>query len=45
MDQLERHGVIGPADGSKPRKILGRSKRPYDDEHAHEDAEALLEED
>lgn len=22
MDQLEMHGVVGPADGSKPRKIL-----------------------
>lgn len=22
MDQLEMHGIVGPADGSKPRKIL-----------------------
>lgn len=33
MDQLERQGVIGPADGSKPRKILGKlHKQPEDDE-------------
>ena len=22
MDQLEKAGVVGPADGSKPRKVL-----------------------
>jgi S-DNA-T family DNA segregation ATPase FtsK/SpoIIIE len=25
VDQLERDGVLGPADGPKPRKVLGRS--------------------
>jgi hypothetical protein len=24
MDQLEEEGVIGPADGSKPREVLWR---------------------
>lgn len=33
MDQLERQGIIGPAEGSKPRKILGKVRRdPEDDE-------------
>lgn len=33
MDQLERQGIIGPAEGSKPRKILGKVHRqPEDDE-------------
>ena len=28
MDVLEEHGVIGPADGSKPREILSRGAPP-----------------
>lgn len=28
MDVLEERGVIGPADGSKPREVLGRSNAP-----------------
>lgn len=28
MDVLEEHGVIGPADGSKPREILTRTSAP-----------------
>jgi DNA segregation ATPase FtsK/SpoIIIE, S-DNA-T family len=28
MDVLEERGVIGPADGSKPREVLGRSGAP-----------------
>ena len=28
MDVLEEHGVIGPADGSKPREILTKDARP-----------------
>lgn len=30
MDQLERQGVVGPAEGSRPRKILARGKRGSD---------------
>lgn len=38
MDQLEIHGIVGPAEGSKPRKILaakpagGDEEFPFDDE-------------
>lgn len=28
MDVLEAHGIIGPADGSKPREILSAHKQP-----------------
>jgi len=28
MDMLEAHGIIGPADGSKPREILTRHAPP-----------------
>jgi S-DNA-T family DNA segregation ATPase FtsK/SpoIIIE len=31
MDQLEEEGVIGPADGSKPRDVLWRENREADD--------------
>jgi S-DNA-T family DNA segregation ATPase FtsK/SpoIIIE len=36
MDVLEERGVIGPADGSKPREVLGRSGAPTagDEENA-----------
>ena len=27
MDQLEQEGVIGPAEGSKPREVLWREER------------------
>ena len=26
IDELERNGIVGPAQGSKPRKVLGRSE-------------------
>ncbi|MBW3637996.1 MAG: cell division protein FtsK, partial [Armatimonadetes bacterium] len=26
VDQLERDGVLGPADGPKPRKVLGANR-------------------
>ena len=26
IDELERNGVVGPAQGSKPRNVLGRSE-------------------
>ena len=26
VDQLERHGILGPADGPKPRKVLAQSR-------------------
>jgi len=32
MDILEERGVIGPADGSKPREILEQSSEPDDEE-------------
>jgi S-DNA-T family DNA segregation ATPase FtsK/SpoIIIE len=33
MDQLEAEGIIGPAEGSKPREVLGNweSEADYDD--------------
>lgn len=31
MDQLEEEGVIGPADGSKPREVLWRERAAGDD--------------
>jgi DNA segregation ATPase FtsK/SpoIIIE-like protein len=34
MDQLEQEGVIGPAEGSKPREVLwreGRDEADYDE--------------
>jgi S-DNA-T family DNA segregation ATPase FtsK/SpoIIIE len=31
MDVLEERGVIGPADGSKPRQVLGHSGAPAQD--------------
>lgn len=35
MDILEQRGVVGPADGSKPREILsqGEDDEPYEDEY------------
>jgi S-DNA-T family DNA segregation ATPase FtsK/SpoIIIE len=37
MDQLEAEGVIGPAEGSKPREVLWREKR---DEADYDEFEA-----
>ncbi len=37
MDQLEMHGVVGPADGSKPRKIFGGKKQEKEDEESFDD--------
>ena len=31
MDQLEEEGVIGPADGSRPREVLWKEERAEDD--------------
>jgi S-DNA-T family DNA segregation ATPase FtsK/SpoIIIE len=31
MDQLEQEGVIGPAEGSKPREVLWKEERAEDD--------------
>ena len=31
MDQLEEEGVIGPADGSRPREVLWKEDRDEDD--------------
>ncbi|MCB0225731.1 MAG: hypothetical protein KDI02_18715, partial [Anaerolineae bacterium] len=31
MDQLEEEGVIGPADGSRPREVLWQDDRDEDD--------------
>jgi len=39
MDILEEKGVIGPADGSKPREILGDSGEGYGDENNLEEDE------
>lgn len=36
MDVLEERGVIGPADGSKPREVLGRSASMGSDEDTEE---------
>jgi S-DNA-T family DNA segregation ATPase FtsK/SpoIIIE len=32
IDTLEQRGVIGPADGAKPRELLERIERPASDE-------------
>lgn len=32
MDQLEAQNIVGPAEGSKPRKILAASRKPAQDE-------------
>ncbi len=32
IDTLEQRGVIGPADGAKPRELLERTERPASDE-------------
>lgn len=38
MDMLEERGVIGPADGSKPREVLvGANDDAYDDEEPEDD--------
>lgn len=39
MDQLEMQGIVGPAEGSKPRKIFGRLDDNEKDELALEDFE------
>jgi DNA segregation ATPase FtsK/SpoIIIE, S-DNA-T family len=40
MDQLEMQGIVGPAEGSKPRKIFARKegKDPADHDLALEEA-------
>lgn len=40
MDQLERQGIVGPAEGSKPRKIFTR-KGGESMKEDHFDSEAL----
>lgn len=37
MDQLEKRGIVGPADGSRPRKILARGSSLDDEEGDDED--------
>jgi len=29
LDQLERSGVIGPAEGSKPREVFSKNAQDY----------------
>ncbi len=36
MDQLERQGIVGPAEGSKPRKIFARKGESTKDNHFEE---------
>lgn len=37
MDQLELQGIVGPAEGSKPRKILAAKRGVVDQSGEHED--------
>ncbi len=39
MDLLEEKGVIGPADGSRPREIIGNGSGGDDDADQGESAE------
>lgn len=32
MDKLEEEGIIGPADGASPRKVLGTDETSHDEE-------------
>lgn len=45
MDQLEKRGVVGPADGAKPRKILAKNPKSFKDEDELDDFEDDLLED
>lgn len=38
IDQLEQRGIVGPAEGSKPRKILAATRRLEDEESSPEEA-------
>ena len=42
MDILEEHGVIGPADGSRPREILAGRNDAEDTEEDEEDEDENL---
>ena len=44
MDVLEEHGVIGPADGSKPREILTRERAVAPFENTNEEETLLSDE-
>lgn len=48
MDLLEERGVIGPADGSRPREVIDQgasgSDASYEEDDAYEDAEDAYEE-
>jgi DNA segregation ATPase FtsK/SpoIIIE-like protein len=43
MDQLEQEGVIGPAEGSKPREVLWKEERAEDDYNEFEQDVAVNE--
>lgn len=45
MDQLEKYGIVGPAEGSKPRKILAKKhKQDEEDEEESLEQDYILEE-
>ena len=44
MDQLEKQGIVGPAEGSKPRKILAARKGSAEEGLEDEDSLDSLEE-
>ena len=37
MDQLEVNGIVGPAEGSKPRKIFGAKKKDSGEDESFDD--------
>lgn len=39
MDQLEKQGIVGPIDGSKPRKIFARKEEPEEEQEECYEAE------
>jgi len=43
MDILEERGVIGPADGSRPREILSQGNDESSEEEEEEDEEGRME--
>lgn len=39
MDQMERNGIVGPTEGSKPRKIFARKEEGTKDEDSQDQEE------